>query len=362
MWLKREFSCIASCPVVDSIKNGIITHATLKEGGEVEITCRTNFTLVGSAKITCIKGKWSDNLPSCKEPCPDPGRPHQGNKIGDDFRHGKPVTFTCRGDYIMEGVRTIKCSDGRWSNEKPSCKAPCKELAPPAYGRRMGKDFRHGRSARFICSYGYARIGASTIRCDDGNWSNPAPVCKGICPRLRAPNRGRLHGNKVPFLDGDEVTFSCDSNHDLFGKARLRCVGKKWDSNVPECKASCDPLTALFNGKVKSNNFKHGALASFSCNKGFQLKGPNQIACIDGKWNESFPTCKVVQCDDPGIPANGAQLVNKGFVYGGSVTFTCNKDFSLRGKSTIYCQENKEWTAPVPQCLGKCLKTSVEIK
>jgi len=49
-------------------------------------------------------------------------------------------------------------------------------------------------------------------------------------------------------------------------------------------------------------------------------------------------------------------------VYGGSVTFTCNKDFSLRGKSTIYCQENKEWTAPVPQCLGKCLKTSVEIK
>ncbi|XP_020611615.1 P-selectin-like, partial [Orbicella faveolata] len=34
MWLKREFSCIASCPVVDSIKNGIITHATLKEGGE----------------------------------------------------------------------------------------------------------------------------------------------------------------------------------------------------------------------------------------------------------------------------------------------------------------------------------------
>lgn len=43
-------------------------------------------------------------------------------------------------------------------------------------------------------------------------------------------------GNKFPFLDGDEVTFSCDNNHDLFGKARLRCVGKKWDSSVLECK------------------------------------------------------------------------------------------------------------------------------
>ena len=52
--------------MVDSIKNGIITHATLKDGGEVEIICRTNFTMVGSSKLTCIKGKWSDGLPSCK--------------------------------------------------------------------------------------------------------------------------------------------------------------------------------------------------------------------------------------------------------------------------------------------------------
>ena len=47
--------------------------------------------------------------------------------------------------------------------------APCNELSPPAHGRRMGEDFRHGRSASFLCSYGYARIGVSTIRCNDGN-------------------------------------------------------------------------------------------------------------------------------------------------------------------------------------------------
>ena len=45
-----------------------------------------------------------------------------GYRIGDDFRHGKSVTFACPRGYVMEGVRTIKCSDGRWSNEKPSCK------------------------------------------------------------------------------------------------------------------------------------------------------------------------------------------------------------------------------------------------
>ena len=63
----------------------------------------------------------------------------------------------------------------------------------------------------------------------------------------------------------------------------------------------------------------------------------------------------VVQCPDPGKPVNGAQVVNKGFVYGGSVTFTCDKDYTLRGKSTIYCQEDKQWTASIPRCLGECL-------
>ena len=55
-------------------------------------------------------------------PCPDPGLPNQGNRIGDDFRHDKTVTFTCPRDYIMEGVRKIECSGGRWSYRKPSCK------------------------------------------------------------------------------------------------------------------------------------------------------------------------------------------------------------------------------------------------
>ena len=55
-------------------------------------------------------------------PCRDPGVPRQGNRIGDDFRHGRKVIFTCRDDYNMEGVREISCSNGVWSNRVPSCK------------------------------------------------------------------------------------------------------------------------------------------------------------------------------------------------------------------------------------------------
>ena len=57
---------IASCPVIASLMNGIITHATLKEGGEVEIKCRPDYTLVGPSKLRCIQGKWNGSLPLCK--------------------------------------------------------------------------------------------------------------------------------------------------------------------------------------------------------------------------------------------------------------------------------------------------------
>ena len=59
----------------------------------------------------------------------------------------------------------------------------------------------------------------------------------GICGRPRTLHGVRLHGNS--FLDGDRVTFSCDKNLDLFGKAELRCVGRAWDSSEPECKGEC---------------------------------------------------------------------------------------------------------------------------
>ena len=59
----------------------------------------------------------------------------------------------------------------------------------------------------------------------------------GICGRPRSSRGLRLHGNS--YLDGDRVTFSCDKNLDLFGKAELRCVGRAWDSSEPECKGEC---------------------------------------------------------------------------------------------------------------------------
>jgi len=74
----------------------------------------------------------------------------------------------------------------------------------------------------------------------------------GICGRPRTPSSGRVHGNS--FLDGDEVTFSCDKNYDLSGKHTLRCVGQRWDSSLPECKGEC-PVSSRKNERKKDKKY-----------------------------------------------------------------------------------------------------------
>ena len=61
-----------------------------------------------------------------------------------------------------------------------------------------------------------------------------------------------------------------------------------------------------------------------------------------------------VECGDPGKPTNGDQIVKKGYVYGGSVKFVCDKNYTLVGADIIYCQANRSWSSSRPRCVGKC--------
>ena len=77
----------------------------------------------------------------------------------------------------------------------------------------------------------------------------------GVCGRPRTSSRVQLHGSG--YLHGDEVTFSCHRNYDLFGKAKLRCMDQAWDSITPECKGrisfSLIPQRKLFRSRKQSS-------------------------------------------------------------------------------------------------------------
>lgn len=54
--------------------------------------------------------------------CLDPGVPNQGMRVGDNFQHGKTVTFECKKNYDLLGNATVRCNDGVWNGETPKCK------------------------------------------------------------------------------------------------------------------------------------------------------------------------------------------------------------------------------------------------
>lgn len=57
--------------------------------------------------------------------------------------------------------------------------ALCKDPGNPANGMRTGDDFIDGQMVVFKCNSGFDIFGSTILRCVEGKWNNPLPVCKG---------------------------------------------------------------------------------------------------------------------------------------------------------------------------------------
>ena len=62
--------------------------------------------------------------------CPALGVPVNGRRLGGDFRDGKTVTFKCDGNYDLLGNTTIQCNGGAWSGDPPKCKGNVLNINP----------------------------------------------------------------------------------------------------------------------------------------------------------------------------------------------------------------------------------------
>lgn len=152
-------------------------------GDVITYRCFSRHVMKGPAHIVCQHNKmWSASAPKCLAPCSNPGNPSFGNRIGNNFEHGKTVRFQCARNYVLNGSRIIRCREGRWSGDIPRCLASCDNPGKPEHGTTHGSDYWHGMSLRFSCAPGYRMKGASTVTCSDGKWSARVPRCIGFKP------------------------------------------------------------------------------------------------------------------------------------------------------------------------------------
>uniref|UniRef100_A0A452GJR4 Sushi domain-containing protein n=1 Tax=Gopherus agassizii TaxID=38772 RepID=A0A452GJR4_9SAUR len=163
-------------------------------GTKLKYSCRPGYIL-GSGKspfVTCLANStWSVDPEFCVgRPC-KPLELENGRVDLTDLRFGATATFSCNEGYRLIGTTSAKCvvagNGVDWDKELPLCQAiPC--LPPPdiTHGSHtgQGEEFFFGSAVIYKCDQGFSLIGNASIHCttkdNNGEWSGPAPECKGV--------------------------------------------------------------------------------------------------------------------------------------------------------------------------------------
>ncbi|XP_073237757.1 sushi, von Willebrand factor type A, EGF and pentraxin domain-containing protein 1-like [Porites lutea] len=362
-WSSSVPRCLANCRSPGDLHHGLKIGNNYTHGKTVRYSCNLGYTLEGEAELACVDGRWNTATPKCKAvECGDPGKPANGKQIvKKGYVYGGSVKFVCDKNYTLVGIDVIYCQANRsWSSSLPRCLANCRSPGDLHHGLKIGNNCTHGKTVRYSCNHGYTLEGEAELTCVDGRWNTASPKCKAVeCGNPGKPTNGK-HIVRKGYVYGGSVEFFCDKNYTLVGTDVIYCqANRSWSSSVPRCLADCGSPSDINHGLKIGNNYTHGKRVRYSCNLGYTLEGEAELTCVDGRWNTATPKCKAVECGNPGKPTNGKQIVRKGYVYGGSVEFVCDKNYTLVGTDVIYCQANRSWSSSLPRCVANCRSPGV---
>ncbi|NXP54320.1 C4BPA protein, partial [Heliornis fulica] len=221
-----------------------------------------------------------------------------------------------------------------------------------------------GVTLMYKCRPGYRMAPGKSPRVTcllSSHWSSDPDFCIGkSCKPPEIPNGNFDYSNDLLF--GATINFTCNVGYRLIGEQSAECILKDGEvvwSKVPQCVIiPCLPPPEIENGQFNNGfrDFIYGMSVTYHCNKGFSLIGEATIHCttdsnLEGKWSGPAPECKVVRCENPEVE-NGRRLSGFGtkHVYQNSVTFECNPGYSLKGSTVVTCEADSTWKPPLPTC------------
>ncbi|XP_057256575.1 complement receptor type 2-like [Pezoporus wallicus] len=239
-------------------------------GTELKYQCKPGYAAASgkSSVVTCLHdGTWSADVDFCiRQQCAPPTI-ENGNVSAADFLFETVVTFTCHPGYKLKKSPYAKCVvSGKgvdWDTTPPYCEIiPCSPPPPIKNGQLTNgnRDFTFGMAVTYSCNEGFALIGDATIHCTvdedlKGQWSGPAPECKGLLPSALCEEPPRIengmhNGTKgMDFSHGTVVAYKCKEGFTLAGAAFLQCIaGDKswgdWNKPAPQCRGGASMIIA----------------------------------------------------------------------------------------------------------------------
>ena len=158
-------------------------------------------------------------------------------------------------------------------------------------------------------------------------------------------------------MDGDteygaRVQYNCSTGYNINGNDTISCLlDASWSLPTPSCSLiNCGNPGEPANGYNNDNVFTYQSTVQYYCNVGYQLSGDSSIECTaNGNWNNTLPNCAIINCTDPGTPINGTRNVVD-LYYNSTVSYSCNTGYNLTGAASIRCLATGQWSAPVPSC------------
>ncbi|XP_070551545.1 uncharacterized protein [Ptychodera flava] len=153
------------------------------------------------------------------------------------------------------------------------------------------------------------------------------------------------------------ITFSSQVQTNTSGGA----FAIKFDEIVPDCK---EPLamdkSLSYDGTCP---YFHGDVISITCDKNHKLGTSHRIiGCKrDGQWNDTIPTCAVIDCGDPGNVENADRIIKgDAFTYNSTVEYNCHDGYHGDRNGSIFCTETGDWTVK-PKCIRKGMITAAVV-
>jgi len=349
----------SSCPAIASFSNGKLDPASpaTTVDSSVKFECNVGYILRGASARTCLAdGTWSGKEPRCDlVNCIIPGELQDGTRSTAANSYNTVVTYACNSGFSLVGLATRTCqADGTWSGEHPRCiAADCPEPAVPTNGKLIGLQRKNGDTIRYECDVGYKMVGQSYAICQGGAWNSPTPSCNLVnCGAPPAIANGQISGSDYSY--DAKVTYSCNAaNFKLSGSQERTCQADgTWSGTQPAClENSCGNPGTPANGIKVGESYKYHDVVSFQCNEGYNLIGSSTRTCqTDNNWDGTQPTCQLVDCGDPGTPANGERL-GSDFTYGKTIVYDCNPGYQLSGSRERTCQLDGKWSGSIATCV-----------
>ncbi|XP_013375174.1 PREDICTED: CUB and sushi domain-containing protein 2 isoform X4 [Chinchilla lanigera] len=364
---KTPFCVPITCGHPGNPINGLTQGNQFNLNDVVKFVCNPGYVAEGAARSQCLaSGQWSDMLPTCRIiNCTDPG--HQENSIRQvhasgphRFSFGTSVSYQCNHGFYLLGTPVLSCQgDGTWDRPRPQCLlVSCGHPGSPPHSQMSGDSYTVGAVVRYSCTGKRTLVGNATRMCGlDGHWTGSLPHCSGtssgVCGDPGIPAHGIRLGDS--FVPGSLMRFSCEAGHVLRGSSERTCQANgSWSGTQPECGViSCGNPGTPSNARVLfSDGLVFSSSIVYECREGYYATGLLSRHCsVNGTWTGSDPECTVINCGDPGIPANGLRLGND-FRYNKTVTYQCVPGYMMESHrvSVLSCTKDRTWNGTKPVC------------